>query len=1852
MILRLFRQNKCVGLYCFLFFLAIIGCKENKKHNTSNPELYKEYIVAYPESKISRSQYLKIVFKEHLAEKIEDMPSLKSDILGCYPAVKFDLSWESTNTLAFKSKSPLNWNEVYYFSLNLKRLFPGISNTLEYFTFSGRTENFNLSIIVPNIPIVEANSPSNLFDLKGTIVYPKANTVSLEELTNAISVQQNGKKLDIQIVDFDNTSAKQSFIIKGVERLEEKSKVKITCDHTIFDSKGETNYELPVAADGEFTLVEVNFNSESANTVNLYFSEELTENQDLTGLVYIKGYKEEISYLKKGNQLILYLAKKLQGSKKVVVSPTVRSKYGNTIGEEIFYELNLQDLKPEIQMLSVGNIIPPTDGKVLLPIKTMNLNKVLLEIFKIYPNNTFQFLQKSSIRNTDAYELQYVGEVVKQERINLNSPENKATPNVWNFHSIDINKYVDVEPGAVYQVRLAYEPSDVLSYCQKSFKEIPIPRQNNNKDLSLMDYLFYDYEYHKLSAEETPSCGKISFGPYSIVKSVNVLSSNLGVIVKKNENDFVSGAITRISDAEPLDGATITFYDHIHQPIQTFTTEGGGLYEGKLNKTPFIAIAKFGDDIEYIKLKDGLSLALGSFDVKGQRTPKGLKGYIYGDRGVWRPGDSVYTHFVLQDKTLKIPTSHPIIFEVFTPSGKSYYKKVKSNHQKHLYSFPFKTNASDPTGAWMAKVKIGKATFSKVLKVETIKPNRMVALIEDEKRLIYSNQFDNPLPMNVKWLQGTPAQNTKVTIDHTLRKIKPNNQFFNDFIFHNPIELKVNNRIDTWTGNTNESGELEYSLPSNENFESYTRSIAEIRSYETGGNFSTQYLDFTFSPYKNYVGVKIPEGRYGGKYLYPNDKEEIEVALVTEKGAPVTKANISYTIYKLKYNWWYQRQNSGLHGLADDIYQNKVKEGKVTTSSKGSTSISTNHLERGPYLIVACDGDNHCSGDKFYVGSGWDYWDSGNDGMTLNKRKSASRTLIKTNQKKYKVGEQIEFSMPTNSSGNLLVSIENGNKVIKKFWQQPQENQTTVSFEATEEMSPNIYIHVSYLQAHNQVENDLPIRLYGIASVLVENENTILNPVIESVNKTEPERKLAIKVSEKNGKEMAYTLSVVDEGLLSLTNFKTPNPHHSFYSKEALGVKTWDMYDNVIGGFAGQMEKISSIGGDELSNNAEKNKQANRFKSIAKTIGTFTLQPGASKNHQVDIPLYLGAVRLMVTAVSNEAYGSAEKQVEVSKPVMGLTTMPRVLNVNSELKIPVTVFVNEDNYKSVTVAIKSKNGFLKIEDAEKNISFKSRGEKTVYFDAKILNKEGIENIEIATKSKNSLSKEKIEIKVYNPNPFVYQNNFEKVPAGQSLDKALTAIGLEGTNTINVEWSSIPPLNLEYRLRSLIRYPHGCIEQTTSKAFPQLLVNQIIDIDSKKTKLMESNVKAAIDKLSRFQMSNGSFSYWQGGQYSDWGTSYAGHFLLEAQKLGYFVPKSMIENWKLFQFNESNSFDKNKNIVLHAYRLFTLALCGESNLGALNRFREYEKKSGLASLLLAASYQLVGKEKIAKEITNNINFESKNYRELSYSYGSTLRDNSFALLLSSILKDDKLKNTLIPKVSDGLNYKNWLSTQETAFALIGMSSVINSQNTSLDNVAISINKESISNTINTSKALRSYTSNMDEQCNLSAKNNTQQPVYVSWTIGGKPSSKPVLKSTNQDLGLTVNYYDKEGESIQLNEIEQGMDITVQATIKSNTSRYRRLDEMALEMVFPPGWEIRNSRIGGDGNASQNFEYQDIRDDKIYTYFDMGSKSTKTFTFNVNAAYEGVYQMPVQRVYAMYDETLMANTANKSIKILKN
>jgi uncharacterized protein YfaS (alpha-2-macroglobulin family) len=542
----------------------------------------------------------------------------------------------------------------------------------------------------------------------------------------------------------------------------------------------------------------------------------------------------------------------------------------------------------------------------------------------------------------------------------------------------------------------------------------------------------------------------------------------------------------------------------------------------------------------------------------------------------------------------------------------------------------------------------------------------------------------------------------------------------------------------------------------------------------------------------------------------------------------------------------------------------------------------------------------------------------------------------------------------------------------------------------------------------------------------------------------------------------------------------------------------------------------------------------------------------------------------------------------------------------------------------------------------------------VYFELDVLKANGINTVEITATGGGEKSIYKVELDVVNPNPITSKVIDKKIEKNKPQTIDFKTFGVESSNSAILELSTIPPMNFSGRLAYLIQYPHGCLEQTTSSVFPQLFLNDIFDLSSDKKQEIQKNIQKGIDRLSDFQQANGGMSYWIGDNYAnDWGTSYAGHFMLEAEKKGFVLPLTFKSNFINYQKKAARNwrpeYRGHSRDLAQAYRLYTLALAGNPDLSAMNRLREFKQISNGAKWRLAATYAFVGQKEAANEIMQKANLNFSDYD--SYNYGSLDRNRAMALE-TMLFTNDKNAKEVAEKIAKELSSNKWMNTQTTSFSLLSIGKMVVKNGGK--SININYTNDGKTEVIKTSSSMVQRTLKVKKGANqITFKNNENNIVFARIIKFGKlPLGDEIFE--NRRLSVSLNYKDLKGNTIDVKNLKQGQDFVAKITVSN--PKNETLKDIALTQIFPSGWEIVNTRFTDFGTTTKSeARYTVIRDDRFNFYFDLNRGSntseTKTFTVLLNAAYLGNYYLPGIQVEAMYDDNYLVRTKGTWIEVVK-
>jgi len=1841
-----------IGLGVFLFKSG--GSKAREKFNPA----FLSYISGYTSGQVSREATIQVMFVADIIPQEKVGTTEERELFGFSPSVKGSAVWRSRNVLEFRPEEVLSSGKLYNATLNLDKLLE-VPSGLEKFGFSFQTLNQSFTASIYGISYPDIKKYEDVA-LKGS--FTTVDVAEIKAVEKVLKATQDGKELLVKWIHSDQHN--HDFEISGVKRKDAASVVQMVFsgDAIAAEKKQTIAHEIPAL--GDFQVISVKVVREADQYVEIQFSSPLATDQNLNGLAFLQTVQDSRLVLE-ANVLKLYPPERQIGTKTLVISEGIKNTRNKRFVKTQTFQLSFEELKPAIKAIGKGIIMPSSNG-MQLPFEAVNVKAVEVTVSKIFEKNIAQFFQVNNYNEKyGPREMNRVGKIIVKKLIPLIN-SNKAYYSFWKKYAIDLSELIKAEPGAIYQVKLSFRKEHAIIACTGAVtNENPILAKTSNEEEldDLNNENSYDDGYYYYGDEDgeydngTDPCRNYYYSSASASIKRMLLASDLGVMAKRGNEGELLVVVTDLKSANAVAGATVEVFDYQQQPIKSGQTNGDGLVKLAIRNKPYFIIVKKEEQRGYLRTDDATALQTSFFDVSGDKIEKGIKGFIYGERGVWRPGDSVFVSFILEDKLNKIPDNHPVVFELFNPSGQMVKQLVSTSALNGLYAFKFNTEPDALTGTWLSVVKVGGTKFTKELKIETVMPNRLKINVDFGKSKLTASDNNINAKMNVKWLHGAIARNLKTEVSMLLSKADTKFEKYPEYSFEDVTKSFSSEYEQVLNGTLNAEGEASISTPVQaENAPGLLNVNLKVKVYEEGGAASVDNFSIPYYPFSRYVGIKTPDVDPLRKILFTGQDNKIEILTLNEKGLPVS-SKVEVELYKMEWSWWYEQSEGPI--WMDYDYKKPIKWQEIVTSNgKGFYNLKVESQDWGRYLIRIIDTKSkHTVTKVLYID-----WPGYGDSDQERSDKGANILFFSTDKEKYEVGEKGKLIIPSGGEGRAFISFENGSGVLKTFWTDVKKGNTEFVFDISEDMAPNTYANVTLLQPHAQTVNDLPIRLYGIVAIKVENNKNILNPVVNLPLELRPEKNVTINVKEKDGKAMTYTLAMVDEGLLDLTRFKTPDPYGKFYAREALGIHTWDMYDYVMGAFSGTFDRLLSIGGDMNLKSQEKNK-FNRFKPAVIFMGPFELASGDENTHTFKMPNYIGSVRVMVVAGHKGAYGAAEKTISVKKPLMVIATLPRVLGPDEEVVLPVDIFNMDKKGKNVTIDI-STNGLIELlEQKRKSIEVNGESDNLVYFKAKVKPTTGIAKVKITASSGGEKSVYDIELEVRNPNPTITRIIDKALIAGESWSATYETFGLPTTNKGTLELANIPPINLEARLDYLIRYPYGCAEQTTSSVFPQLALKNLVQTSQDDLQLMDRNIKAGIQRLKNFQTPEGAISMWPGeySYYSEWCTNYAGHFLIEAQKKGYELPIGFLPQWKKFQKKralEWTANDNTSNDAVQAYRLYTLALAGIPELGAMNRLKEMLSISLTSKWILAGAYILAGQLAVATSIVNNLGsnvvYKAGYYSQINY--GSHTRDKAMILEVMAQLGDLQKALPLAKELSAKLSSGEYMNTQETAYSLIALGKLSEKsgkrENLNFDYAFNSSKK------INANSELPLYQVKLTgAELNKSkgefrVKNNARSVQYARLILSGIPAAGNEPEVSN-NISISVQYTDMKSNELNPAAIAQGTTFIANVTVR-NPGVMGDYSNVALRQIFPSGWEIMNLRINSEQDSELKLklgDYQDIRDDRVYTFFKLKPNEMRIFNLTLTASYEGKFYLPAQIVEDMYMGNVNASTQGQWIEVVK-
>ncbi len=1795
---------------------------------------------------ISKRDRITMVFTRDVAgEYLIGRPT--DGLLVFEPEVEGTATFVSPRELVFSPAADLPSGQEYRVTLLGERLL-GLPDDLGDYPFDFSVMYQRLEVFLDGLE-AESGEDEDVLVLTGSIV--TADFADPEAVEGVLSAEQDGDGLEIRW-QHDLDGMNHRFAVQGVTRGGSEDEVRLRWNGRGLGIGTRGSRDVAIPARDVFRIITARAESDDRQYALVRFSDPLDPNQNLNGLVSLGDESVTLEVL--GNTLRIIPGDRVIGLTTLVLEEGLRSVNGKRLEERHELEVAFVDIKPGVRFAGRGAVLPRAD-RLTVPIEAANVRSVQVTAFRVYESNIGQFLQANDL--SGSRELRRTGRTLWRRTVELGEEPGGG----WTRYTLDVSDLVRAYSGSLVRLTLSIHRGNSTFACSDAQDRVPVLEEPwpadldaaNGSSASSWNAIEASYQGSVDWRDRNDPCLDAYFRWSSRASdSRNFLASNIGMTAKRDARGGTLVATTDLRTAEPMRGVSVTFMSYQNQPLETVVTGPGGLARTTLSAEPHHAVATRGGEKGYLKMSSGSALPTSHFDVGGEVVAKGLKGVIYGERGVWRPGDDIHLTFVLDDADNPLPASHPATLRLLNPSGQVVHTVTNADPVGDFYAFALRTAPDAPTGNWNAAVQVGGARFSTSLKIETVMPNRLKVDLDLGEDELLQGGVPHEVTLFGQWLSGAAARSLDTDVQVSFRPVRTAFTRFSDYAFDDPARDYADEPSTVFDGTLDDKGHTTFTteLAPGGHSPGMLSANFTTRIFEPGGAFSTNRRSQRFSPYDRYVGVRVPPGDARRGMLLTDTAHTVDIATLSPDGDPVAVDSVDLTLYKIDWRWWWDRSGESLARYTESEHSSVVARGRVaTTDGRATWGFSVSYPNWGRFLLRACDAEGgHCTGRTVYID--WPGWAS------RPQEQSGSRASVLTllaDQDSYTVGDVAEIQLPEANSGRALVTLETGTGIIDYRWVRMGGGRPRFEVPITAEMSPNVYVGVSLIQPHSGRANDRQIRLYGVIPLAVENPATVLRPEVAVPEEWRPDTTVSVRVSEASGRRMTYTLAVVDEGLLGLTNFATPDLHDRFYSKEALGVSTWDIFDEVVGAYAAELERLLALGGDDAVEIQERDRS--RFPPVVRFMGPFTLGRGQWRAHPVDIPEYIGQVRVMVVAGHEGAYGSTSEPVFVRQPLSLLATAPRVMGPGEEITVPVTLFAMEEGIEEATVTVETGPEFQVVGNASETVNFGGAEEGLARLRVRAGDRPGQGVLRFTAVSGEHRAHSEIALPIRRTNPETTAQVRARIAPGEGWIAEFDPHGIPGTNSATLELTPLPPLNLEARLGYLVRYPHGCLEQIVSAVFAQMYLPLLVNLDDDDRARVEQNVQAGIDRLRGFQMSSGGFSYWPGtfsgaNARNGWVTNYAGHFMIEAEKLGYYVDPQVISSWRTHQQRRARSWRTRGDTPAmdQAYRLYTLALAGDYEIGAMNRLRQTRDLVATARWHLAAAYGLAGVTPGARLLRDDD--ATPDYAVPGWSMGSPLRDRAIHLEALVTVDREVQAAQVAEEISAALYSDNWHGTHSVAYALLAMARFYGLGQASLDFTFERGAGDDVTEAASTSAVYSEDLVDIAESGGrVEVRNTSDAPLFASLVTRGSPAPGDE-EAASSGLGVEVVYTDPDGKEVDVAELPQGTDLVARVTIRNESGR--DLEDLAMEYRAPSGWEIHNARMdSGEGPVDDRIEYQDVRDDRVLTYFSLDGEESLTLSMRFNAAYLGDYYLPTVAVEAMYDGSVYGRVKGMGVRVVE-
>ena len=1455
-----------------------------------------------------------------------------------------------------------------------------------------------------------------------------------------------------------------------------------------------------------------------------------------------------------------------------------------------------------------GVILPRIDADGI-PVETVNVDEVEIEVLRITDRAlAFRQITQGFTASEDEWGYLYgdespneVGRTIWEGRM-----DTSGEPNAPVITVMPLAETIGVlEPGA-YFIRLRDATAD-----ENENRPARSERWFIITDLALTSYVGLDG------------------------MDVTVRSLQSGRPVENVDIQLIAGTNEILATAESDDDGHVRFDDPL--------TNGGG------NNAPRLLTA-YGPQGDFAILDLYRSpVDLSEHNINGRRAPDGADAFVYLDRGIYRPGETVRATALIRDREAHAIDDRPGSFILYAPNGiESTRLRFDEANMAGGLQHDFELSRAAARGIWRLSLEldgmgvVGRSSFS----VEDFVPQRIELDIDADTTTPLKANESRGIEANVRFLYGAPGAGLPVEgevrieidpspfADFSGYRFGLHDQSFQQIAYDLP-DAVTDGAGRAVLGLDAENRGADASQP--------LRARVVVSAIEPGGRSVRDDVRIPYRPRDLYVGVQPDfEGR-------PEREAEsrFNVVALDSSGAQ-QDARLEWQLTRRDYRYDWYRTSGGAWRWRRTSFTVPIESGVIETGGNVA-AINTPPLDWGNYRLEITAPDGAAASYGFWVGRGR----VAQDGV-----EAPDRVRIATPEDAPAVGATAQISLQAPYAGEAEIVVAT-DRVIASYSISLPEGGTGFTLPVTEDWGTGAYVMATVYTPRDAVDQPRPRRAVGVAYIPVNADERTIDLSFDMPDLVRPRQTVSVELEASRNTRNAYvTVAAVDEGILLLTRFESPDPIDWYFGQRALDVSLYDDYGRLLDPNQGASAPVRS-GGDQIGGAGL---TVVPTRTVALFSGPVAFDRNGNASLDIKVPDFNGELRLMAVAWSDDALGSASQALTVRDPVPAELILPRFLAPGDNAEATLTMD-NVEGEPGDYVAIFSSTGPVSF-DTPRNGAAMEAGERR---DAAV----GINASDIGI-ARLSMQVEGPDIALDSAYPiqvrsaFMPQSNYERIAlaAGEnwSPDPALLSEFNTGDAELQLSFSAIP-MDAAAIYEHLSRYPFGCTEQQTSRAMPLLYAGQMaalagLDADAE----IHQRIRDTVETLLNRQSADGAIGQWRmGDRYANgWLGAYATDFLARAEAAGYDVPDAALERAYTVlghiargDFYRAGGYDtdirrgpwqrdtqQRLNDRSQAYAFYVLARAGEADVGRLRYFHDQrieEISSPLARAHVAAALALVG-DRSRSQNAFNLAEAALGYSNPGDYYQTPRRDLAGLLALAAEAGDTERVQRLGDRVATELPAVDSLTTQEMAHLLLAANALTR------DGQEVDI---AASGAVTVRTEGRSFTMNAgDLDQGAGFTNAASNPVWLTRVARGTPSQPP--ESTTSRLVVMKEILNTDGTQADLANISQGDRLIISIEIVNPEQRRAPL---IVADLLPAGFEIEAIVQGSEGGPNGVYSFlgpidsariQEARDDRYIAAVEVYGRRREHYAYTVRAVTPGRFTIPGVVVEDMYRTDVFART----------